>query len=62
MSSILYLGGKKYNIEGTILDTVISINLNPDSFLFLIDGILIPSDTVPEDGKEVEAIEVASGG
>ncbi|MCQ2056187.1 MAG: hypothetical protein MJY64_01775 [archaeon] len=62
MSSILYLGGKKYNIEGTILDTVININLNPDSFLFLIDGILIPSDTVPEDGKEVEAIEVASGG
>lgn len=62
MSSTLFLGDKKYPIKGTILDTMISLNLNPDSFLFLIDGVLIPSDSIPEDGKEVRSIEVASRG
>ena len=45
------------SIERTILD----MGLNPDSFIFLIDGDPVPMDSIPVDRK-VRAIRVASGG
>lgn len=48
------------DIEGTILDTVISMRKNPDSYLFICNGKPIPVDSEPSDN--VEAIRVASGG
>ena len=54
------IDGQVHPIEGTILDTVMSIGKNPDSYLFLSKGVPIPVDSVPD--ADVDAIRVASGG
>ncbi|MBO4552513.1 MAG: hypothetical protein J5673_04885 [Candidatus Methanomethylophilaceae archaeon] len=54
------IDGECFAIEGTVLDTVLSIGRNPDSYLFISDGRPIPVDSEPSD--DVEAIKVASGG
>ena len=54
------IDGQDHQIEGTILETVMSIGKNPDSYLFLCKGVPIPVDSVPS--ADVEAIRVASGG
>ena len=54
------IDGREHQFEGTILDFILSIGGNPDSYLFLSDGVPIPVDSVP--ASDVEAIRVASGG
>ena len=49
-----------YQFEGAILDFVLSLNKNPDSYLFLCNGKPVPVDSVPS--SDVIAIRVASGG
>ena len=48
--------------EGTVLDHLLSEGINPDSYIFLIDGVPIPSDTCPPADSTVMAVRVASGG
>lgn len=48
--------------EGTIESFFIGRGMNPDSFLFLINGRPVPMDTVPESSQTVLAVRVASGG
>ena len=50
----------EYRFEGILLDFLLSIGKNPDSYLYICNGKPIPVDTEP--GTDVEAIKVASGG
>ena len=54
------IDGESLEFEGTILDFVLSIGKNPDSYLFLCNGKPIPVDSEPSD--DVVAVKVASGG
>lgn len=45
----------------SIEEAILEMGLNPDSFIFLIDGNPVPMDSIPVDFK-VRAIRVASGG
>ena len=62
MMYILSIEKTEKECSGTILEEVQIIGKNPDSYLYLVDGTPTPMDTVPEDGKRVECIRVASGG
>jgi len=48
--------------NGRIDELMQSWGYYPDSFLYLMGGTPVPSDTVVTDGDQVEAIRVASGG
>ena len=52
--------GQELEFSGTILDLMLSMRKNPDSYLFMCKGRPIPVDSEPSD--DVEAIKVASGG
>ena len=54
------IDGEQMDIEGRLLDFLLSIGKNPDSYLFICNGRPIPVDSEPSD--DVEAIRVASGG
>lgn len=54
------IDGKKHQFQGSILDYMLSIGKNPDSYIFTVDGKPVPMDSVPE--KDVVAINVASRG
>ncbi len=58
----LRIDGKEYDSEGTIQSFVSSLGKKVDSYLYLITGVPVPMDTIPEDGSMVDAIRVASGG
>ena len=51
---------QELEFSGTILDLMLSMRKNPDSYLFMCKGRPIPVDSEPSD--DVEAIKVASGG
>jgi sulfur carrier protein len=46
----------------TIESVMISMKMYPDSFLYLLNGVPIPMDTLIEDGMVIKALKVASGG
>ena len=54
------IDGQELEFSGTILDLMLSMRKNPDSYLFMCKGRPIPVDSEPSD--VVEAIKVASGG
>lgn len=54
------IDGVESEFEGTILDYMLSIGMNPDSYIYTKDGRPIPMDSIP-DG-DVVAINVASRG
>ena len=54
------IDGQELEFSGTILDLMLSMRKNPDSYLFMCKGRPIPVDSEPSD--DVEAIKVASGG
>ena len=56
----IIIDGQSLEFSGTVLDFVLSIGKNPDSYLYLCNGRPIPVDSEPSD--DVEAIKVASGG
>ena len=56
------VGPDTYDGSGRIDELMQSWGFYPDSFLYLMGGRPVPSDTVVTDGQEVEAIRVASGG
>ncbi len=54
------IDGQEYTFNGILLDYLLSIGKNPDSYLYICNGRPIPVDTAPE--ADVEAVKVASGG
>ena len=56
------VSGKVYEGSGRIDELMQSWGFYPDSFLYLMAGTPVPSDTVVTDGDEVQALRVASGG
>ncbi len=57
----LSIDGSEYECGSSIEREILDRGLNPDSFIFLIDGDPVPMDSVPVDRK-VRAIRVTSGG
>lgn len=56
------VGSERFEGNGRI-DAIMQANgLYPDSFLYIMDGRPVPSDTEIRDSQEAEAIRVASGG
>jgi hypothetical protein len=56
------IDGNDFDAEGTIESFVLSQKKNPDSYLFLIGSVPVPMDITPDNGTNVDAIRVASGG
>ena len=54
------IDGDEMEFTGSLLDFLLSVRKNPDSYLFICNGRPIPVDSEPSD--DVEAIRVASGG
>ncbi len=48
--------------SGTIAEALNSLNIRPNAYLYLINGVPVPSDTVLKEGMEITAMKVASGG
>ena len=62
MAAHVTVGGKVYEGYGRIDELMLSWGFYPDSYLYIMEGIPVPSDTVVSDGEKVDAIRVASGG
>jgi sulfur carrier protein len=64
MSATIRIGkdNKDVQVGATIESVMRSLNLYPDSFLYLLNGMPIPMDTSIEDGMAIKALKVASGG
>ncbi len=64
VEAIITMNGKdtRVNTGGTVAEALLSMDIRPNAFLFLIDGTPIPSDTPLKDGMKIQAIRVASGG
>lgn len=64
MGTIITMNGKDTILEtnGTVADALRSMDIPPNTFLFLVDGVPIPSDTPLREGMRIQTIRVASGG
>lgn len=56
------VGGKDYEGNGRIDSLMQSWGFYPDSYLYIMEGVPVPSDTVIGDDEKVDAVRVASGG
>ena len=54
------IDGETLEFNGRLLDFLLSVNKNPDAYLYICEGRPIPVDSEPS--ADVEAIKVASGG
>ncbi|MGI5964621.1 MAG: hypothetical protein ACOX8L_02035 [Candidatus Methanomethylophilaceae archaeon] len=64
MAAAIIIQGKRHGVDAgiTLSEAVVSCGLLPNAFLYLKKGVPVPSDTVLEDGMEINAIKIASGG
>ena len=60
--AIITAGGQRLEGNGKIEDIMRSNDQRPDAFIFIMEGVPVPSDTEVGDGEKVDAIRVASGG
>ena len=60
--AIITVGGQRIEGNGKIEDIMRSNDQRPDAFIFIMEGVPVPSDTEGGDGERVDAIRVASGG
>ncbi len=60
--SKMSIDGEKYEFTGTIEKFMLKIGKNPDSYIYLIDGVPTPMDAKLSDKVIVKAVRVASGG
>ena len=60
--AIITVGGQRIEGNGKIEDIMRSNDQRPDAFIFILEGVPVPSDTEVGDGEKVDAIRVASGG
>ena len=54
--------GKEVPSADTVCDAAMQAGLNPEAYLFLVDGTPVPSDMPVADGMTVTAVRIASGG
>ena len=60
--AIITVGGESIEGNGRIEDIMRSNGQRPGAFIFIMEGVPVPSDTEVGDGEKVDAIRVASGG
>lgn len=48
--------------SGTVAEAMNSLNIRPNAYLYLINGVPVPSDTILKEGMEITTLRVASGG
>lgn len=56
------VSGKVYEGDGRIDGLMQSWGFYPDSFLYIMEGAPVPSDTEISGDEKVDAVRVASGG
>ena len=56
------VAGRSFSGTGRIDELMQSWGLYPDSYLYIMEGVPVPSDTVISDDEKVDAVRVASGG
>lgn len=64
MTATLSFSGKVQCVPAgtTVEAAALQAGLNPDAYLFVIDGRPVPMDRPLTDGETVKALKVASGG
>lgn len=48
--------------KGTIRTLAVTLGLNPETVLFVVNGVLQTEDYHLQDGDEIEVVSVVSGG
>ena len=56
------VAGRSFSGNGRIDELMQSWGFYPDSYLYIMEGVPVPSDTVISDDEKVDAVRVASGG
>ena len=64
MAAVIAFGKDRMNVDSgiTIEKAISSLGKYPDTFLYIFRGSPVPMTIVIEDGAEIEAIRIASGG
>jgi len=64
MAVILTLRGKKYEVKSgmTLRDSLVKINIQPESVLAIRDSEMITDDEILFEGQVIRLIAVISGG
>ena len=64
MAAVIIFGKERVTVSScvTIEMSVSASGKFPDTYLYIIDGKPVPMTTIIEDGAEIEAIRIASGG
>jgi len=64
MAATLTVSGKTDDVPvgDTVADAARALGYNPSAFLFAVDDMPVPMDSPIEDGWNIKAIKVASGG
>lgn len=60
--AVITVGGDRIEGNGRIEDIMRANDHHSDAFIFIMEGVPVPSDTEVGDGEKVDAIRVASGG
>ena len=60
--STIRIDGEELEFDGTIESFVLGLGKNPDSYIFLIDGVPTPMDAQISEEAVVKAVRVSSGG
>jgi len=61
---VIVFGKERISVDSgvTIEKAISSLGKFPDTFLYIFSGNPVPMTTVIEDGAEIEAVRIASGG
>ncbi|MDR3283442.1 MAG: hypothetical protein LBS92_07555 [Candidatus Methanoplasma sp.] len=64
MSATIFIGKDRHSVpaDGSIGLAFGTIGGLPDTYIFLVKGVPVPMDMPVEDGMEIKAVKVASGG
>lgn len=60
--AFITIGGEVFEGEGRISDIMSSLGRHTDAYLYIMEGVPVPSDTVISGDEKVDAVRVASGG
>lgn len=56
------VSGKVCEGEGRIDSIVMENGFHPDAYIYIMEGVPVPSDTTVSGDEKVDAVRVASGG
>ena len=60
--AVIRVGGEDHEGDGVIADLMASWGFHVDAYLYIMEGVPVPSDTSVSGDEKVDAVRVASGG